>query len=157
MSTAKNFGKNTFCNYEKNVHKNISSLKLIFPPRDIHGNLPGGNGFCDLHLNQNTPENFFDVGDCCLEDLKCGHNFYNFSGQWSTPEYHCPENTCIKSNIFCIPEEIGDGICQDHNNGPFCDYDLGDCCLGPTNTTECCDCHCKYGSLYYNENYFSGK
>ena len=124
--------------------------KLIVSYRDHLG-----NGYCDL--NYNNEDNFFDVGDCCLEDLQCRLKFYNFTN--FVPRF-CPENTCIKSNLFCIPEELGDGICQDHNNGPFCDYDLGDCCLtggledldlvrgtfaieGPKNTTECCDCLCK--------------
>ena len=70
----------------------------------------------------------------------------------------CSENPCIKSDIFCIPEEKGDGICQDYNNAPFCDYDLGDCCKtfdqweeynlylenmhNTTRFSECCDCIC---------------
>ena len=111
-----------------------------------------GNGYCDL--NHNNAENFFDVGDCCLENLQCRLKFENFTN--FIPRF-CPENTCIQSNIFCILEELGDGICQDHNNGPFCDYDLGDCCLTevlddhvgtftmarPKINTECCDCFCK--------------
>ena len=39
---------------------------------------------------------------------------------------------------------MGDGICQDYNNGPLCDYDLGDCCLSLDKLIydECCDCIC---------------
>ena len=44
------------------------------------------------------------------------------------------------SNTFCITEELGDGICQDYNNGPFCDYDLGDCFAINSNLDECCNC-----------------
>ena len=55
----------------------------------------------------------------------------------------CPENPCIKSDNFCITEELGDGICQDYNNGPFCNYDMGDCCLVGRNVDHCCTCHCK--------------
>ena len=55
----------------------------------------------------------------------------------------CPETTCVKSNIYCIPNEVGDGICQDYNNGPYCDYDLGDCCLG-NKTESCCYCYCDF-------------
>ena len=126
----------------------MAKWKLIFSCRDNWG-----DGYCDL--NHNNAENFFDVGDCCLEDLQCRLKFFNFTN--FIPRF-CPENTCIKSNTFCILEELGDGICQDHNNGPFCDYDLGDCCLAgceggqwqtfclgsPKNTTECCDCLCKH-------------
>ena len=35
---------------------------------------------------------------------------------------------------------MGDGICQDHNNGPLCDYDHGDCCLSTKWTEETCNC-----------------
>ena len=42
--------------------------------------------------------------------------------------------------------KIGDGICQDHNNGPFCEYDGGDCCVTSINADvdelfqNCCIC-----------------
>ena len=67
---------------------------------------------------------------------------FSYSGIISI-EQPCPENPCIKSNNFCIPEELGDGICQDHNNGPYCNYDMGDCCLVGRNVEECCNCNCK--------------
>ena len=119
----------------------MAKWKLIFSCRDNWG-----DGYCDL--NHNNAENFFDVGDCCLEDLQCRLKFFNFTN--FIPRF-CPENTCIKSNLFCIPEELGDGICQDHNNGPFFDFDLGDCCLhlslgNPKNEQEqpdCCTCSCR--------------
>ena len=58
----------------------------------------------------------------------------------------CPENPCIKSNVHCIPHELGDGVCQDHNNGPFCDYDIGDCCLANRfEVSECWPCFCQNG------------
>ena len=58
-------------------------------------------------------------------------------------EKYCPTNPCIRSNIFCVEEELGNGICEDYNNGPYCDYDLGDCC-GPTTAEkdDCCICSC---------------
>ena len=62
----------------------------------------------------------------------------------------CAEDICIQSNIFCIKEEFGDGICQGHNNGPYCDHDLGDCCLGTESSqTNCtCNCRCHMEDLY---------
>ena len=112
-----------------------------------------GNEHCDL--NHNNPEHFFDHGDCCLENLSCRRMFSN-EGIMDSEFKFCPENyPCIKSNLFCISEEVGDGICQDHNNSPFCDYDLGDCCLSkiyPDEDTECNQCSCKHGVpdyLYY--------
>ena len=94
-----------------------------------------GDRICDLSLN--NKENYFDVGDCCLENPEC------MSFAYGANYVECPENSCIESNTFCILEELGDGICQDHNNGPFCQYDLGDCCLVPGNVTDCyCNCQC---------------
>ena len=102
-----------------------------------------GDGICDLNLN--NKENYFDVGDCCQENPNCMSFAYN------TKYVECPENSCIQSNIFCILEELGDGICQDHNNGPFCQYDLGDCCSVPGNFTDCCcNCDCKKVNFVYD-------
>ena len=104
-----------------------------------------GNGNCDL--SHNTEEYYFDLGDCCLdpENLECRLSFMN---QTSFKRVDCPtENPCIPSNIYCVPEELGDGKCQDYNNGPFCDFDLGDCCLhlsgGINMYQDCCQCECK--------------
>ena len=112
-----------------------------------------GNGRCDL--NQNNKDHYFDFGDCCLEDTTCRIKFFN---QTDFVDKFCPPNPCIKSNIFCVKEELGNGICEDYNNGPFCDYDLGDCCLSPPNhswTTQgeitnrdCCICSCLQSTLY---------
>ena len=118
-----------------------------------------GNGRCDL--NQNNKDHYFDFGDCCLEDTTCRIKFFN---QTDFVDKFCPPNPCIKSNIFCVKEELGNGICEDYNNGPFCDYDLGDCCLSQPNhswTTQgeitnrdCCICSCLQSTLY-NANPYS--
>ena len=63
-----------------------------------------GNGVCDLDLN--NVDKFFDAGDCCLDESNLN---------------------CKKSNVICNSNKIGDGKCQDYNNGPNCNYDLGDC------------------------------
>ena len=117
-----------------------------------------GNGRCDL--NQNNKDHYFDFGDCCLEDTTCRIKFFN---QTDFVDKFCPPNPCIKSNIFCVKEELGNGICEDYNNGPYCDYDLGDCCLSPPNhswTTpgeiskrDCCICSCKQNALYNANSY----
>ena len=102
-----------------------------------------GDKICDLSLN--NEENYFDVGDCCLENPKC--MLFAFDRNY----VECPENSCIQSNTFCVLEEIGDEICQDHNNGPFCQYDLGDCCLAPGNfTSYCCNCQYKKENFAYD-------
>ena len=107
-----------------------------------YGALNLGDGMCNV--NRNTEEYFFDIGDCCLDsssEYSCKHTY---SEETFALEYtNCPENLCIKSNNFCIPEELGDGICQDHNNGPYCEYDMGDCCLFSDKSVEfCCNCAC---------------
>ena len=104
-----------------------------------------GDSHCEL--THNTEEYFFDLGDCCLdpEILECRLNFMNMT---DFKIVDCPvESPCIRSNIYCVPEELGDGKCQDYNNGPFCDFDMGDCCLqftgGEKSYEDCCQCHCK--------------
>ena len=103
-----------------------------------------GDGSCDL--NQNNEDHFFDFGDCCLEDISCRVKFFNESDY---VDKYCPTNPCIRSNIFCVEEELGNGICEDYNNGPYCDYDLGDCC-GPTTAEkdDCCICSCHQDYTY---------
>ena len=106
-----------------------------------------GNGICDVGFN--TEEYFFDVGDCCLEDPTCMSS--SFTSTAADP--FCQENLCIESNIFCVKEELGDGICQGHNNGPHCDHDLGDCCLyTETSQTNCtCNCRCFLEDFYHGQ------
>ena len=37
---------------------------------------------------------------------------------------------------------ISDGICDDENNISGCEYDGGDCCLDPIDTSYCSVCAC---------------
>ena len=85
-----------------------------------------------------TEKYFFDAGDCCLEEVKCR----DCPDMFTCVDVDCPsEGLCIPSNIYCVPEELGDGKCQDYNNGKFCEYDLGDCCLTDESAYEtCCQC-----------------
>ena len=117
--------------------------------QDFHLNyMELGDTLCDLTYN--TKEYFFDIGDCCLEtefggDLVC----YDKSPDLQIAE--CPDKPCIESNHYCIEHELGDGICQDHNNGPFCDYDLGDCCFASADKDQCFHCACRHFSfLHYD-------
>ena len=45
---------------------------------------------------------------------------------------------------------MGDGKCHDNNNGPLCDYDLGDCCVRPGEliSDECCRCDCHSDAMF---------
>ena len=98
-----------------------------------------GDGTCDLDLN--SKEYFFDIGDCCQMDTICVENRFD--------QVTCPDHPCIESNQYCIEHELGDGICQDHNNGPYCDYDLGDCCSISSQAYEdCCTCKCSTFNLF---------
>ena len=114
-----------------------------------------GDGTCDL--NYNKEEYFFDIGDCCLdlndEDYDCALKHQNWGLMENVTqdlEYLPCRDDCIKSNNFCIPEELGDGICQDHNNGPYCEFDMGDCCLVVSDSFEdCCFCGCQQIQMYY--------
>ena len=109
-----------------------------------------GDGICDL-VNNNVA-NFFDHGDCCFEDQICQMQTIQISWRGvpkiETHEIDCPDNICVKSDNYCIEDQIGDGICQDHNNSPFCDYDQGDCCLPFRVLDFCCDCICRQLDCY---------
>ena len=117
-------------------------LKEGCTSNSLHYTYLTGDFECNLHVNQ--AKYFFDAGDCCLDEVSCRlQNDMSYSNP-SGIIIPCPEQSpCILSNIFCKPETLGDGICQDYNNSPFCDYDLGDCCIMAQNFTECCVCSCK--------------
>ena len=111
-----------------------------------------GDGNCDLGFN--NKEHFFDIGDCCKENPTCMSSTFVSTAS----DLFCPENVCIQSNIFCNEEELGDGICQGHNNGPLCEYDLGDCCLRlVTESQTNCTCNCKcFLEKYYQIPWYIG-
>ena len=128
----------------------------FFVHSPVNSEVKLGNGICDL--DKNNMEHFFDVGDCCLEDLTCQLEWVGLDRIGPMryfEEIVCPKNTCVKSNNFCIQEELGNGICEDHNNGPYCDYDLGDCCLSLEHSDQtmtqsnCCQCSCKLQQTDY--------
>ena len=107
-----------------------------------------GDAICDLSYN--TAEYFFDIGDCCQDDIfACTEQTFLYTVLDSMSE-ECPHDSCIESNNYCIADELGDGICQDHNNGPHCDYDLGDCCASDEQEQCCyCACHSYQHSFYF--------
>ena len=121
-----------------------------------------GDGNCDEDFN--NYEQFFDAGDCCLPNPTVfyeGEKFdsaYGFSNPWfSNPPRPCLENECIciPNNLVCNATQLGDGKCQDYNNGPLCDYDLGDCCLRwmpDFDIDECCNCLCHLGYDHFLTN-----
>ena len=158
MENDRTICENCFCFVPEDSKASIKEKHLERCPLYHQHHL--GDGSCDL--NQNNEDHFFDFGDCCLEDISCRVKFFNDSDY---VDKYCPSNPCIKSNIFCVEEELGNGICEDYNNGPYCDYDLGDCCLMPPNTTtekhiskdDCCMCSCiqtynnpiDWGNMYF--------
>ena len=103
-----------------------------------------GDGKCQLQLN--NVENFFDAGDCCLENPECQtvEEVKNWQGgpRWNRTDMYCPQNICIRTDSYCIEALMGDGICDDINNSNLCDFDGGDCC-GPKKIKDfCCICAC---------------
>ena len=116
-----------------------------------------GDGKCQIQLN--NIENLFDAGDCCLDSLECQLIFEGL-GQWGQPTFDivdivCPEKVCIKSDVYCIEEFKGDGICDDFNNSHLCEFDLRDCC-GPNRyldgaLDDCCICKCLPAIFYIPE------
>jgi len=95
-----------------------------------------GDGFCDDANNNCGCE--YDEGDCC--------------GPTVSKKY-CKACKCIdpgfkvKHYTGCGKDAYkGDGVCDDHNNNPGCEYDGGDCCaksLGSAvKTTYCHKCEC---------------
>ena len=106
--------------------------------KDLNAFMELGDGKCHLEYNQETYD--FDLGDCCIQDVKCfvpAIDFYIGHGQ---DEIDCPQQLCIQSNTFCIQDEIGDGVCQSYNNVELCNYDAGDCCLNEGEGTICTEC-----------------
>lgn len=104
-----------------------------------------GDGTCQLQMN--NLENFFDVGDCCLNYTQC-ENIIKAPNLWGATvpnsfDADCPKDVCIRSDMYCIPDLMGDGVCHDNNNSELCDFDLGDCCKPNPITDSCCNCDCK--------------
>ena len=98
-----------------------------------------GNGNCDRLLN--NQEYAFDAGDCCNDQSSIGDEWF----------------VCVKSDMYCIEDQIGDGICQDVNNTPWCYHDLGDCCIHNRDKTKdlCCECICGEDAIYASMGLFS--
>ena len=120
-----------------------------------------GDGKCQMNLN--NIQYFFDAGDCCLDSPDCQMLVEgNDECLWGTGyakrvkaiDIVCPEKVCIKSDVYCIEEFMGDGICDDFNNSNLCEFDLGDCC-GPNKLDgaldTCCICEC-LPSIFYTPN-----
>ena len=130
----------------------------------INGDLSAalhGDGNCDKDFN--IYEEFFDAGDCCLPNPKIHYDgdYISVTGVllpiFVNPPRPCQENecVCIPNNLVCNATQLGDGKCQDYNNGPLCDYDLGDCCLRffPSGIDECCICKCHLGDAHFCPEY----
>ena len=109
------------------MEKYCSTPSSEYGLMDTYAFLRLGDGKCHLAYNHESYD--FDLGDCCIQDVKCfvpSIDFHIGNGQ---DEVDCPPQLCIQSNTFCIQDEIGDGVCQSYNNVELCNYDAGDCCL----------------------------
>ena len=108
-----------------------------------------GDGHCNPDLNK--LEFYFDAGDCCKENVT---REVIFHGHFIPRPCSEPDCICLPSYgyAYCIEDKLGDGICQDYNNAPQCDYDHGDCCLPRLPNFEdekCCLCECKNCNQYW--------
>ena len=134
-----------FC-YSSRYMINDTFLHDCTSQSQIHWYL--GDGICQIQLN--NIENLFDAGDCCLDSPECQLITMGLT-PWDvvrvdTTDIECPEHVCIKSDVSCIEEFKGDGICDDFNNSHLCEFDLRDCC-GPYQYLNgaldtCCKCQC---------------
>ena len=49
----------------------------------------------------------------------------------------------VDFDMYCFYKQfVGDGVCDDPNNNPYCFFDGGDCCLADSDTSFCKDCFC---------------
>ena len=49
----------------------------------------------------------------------------------------------VDFDLYCFHKRfVGDGVCDDPNNNPYCFFDGGDCCLADSDTSFCKDCFC---------------
>ena len=49
----------------------------------------------------------------------------------------------VDFDFYCFHKRfVGDGVCDDPNNNPYCFFDGGDCCLADSDTSFCKDCFC---------------
>ena len=99
------------------------------------GNCPDpkliNDNFCQDNIN--TPECFWDGGDCCNNDYP----------DWDA---FCNDCTCKDPKYdWCFNKTLmNDKFCHDGNNVPECDWDGGDCCdneqIGWNDQCEDCEC-----------------
>ena len=82
-----------------------------------------GDGNCqeDALFNENC---LFDGGDCDPEP----------DDAWSPTPDSCG---------FPMRDTLGDGVCDDKANEPWCYYDLGDCCKKDSIFDFCQECRCQ--------------
>ena len=105
-----------------------------------------GDGHCNPDLNK--LEFYFDAGDCCVENVTRKVMIQDKFIARPCSELDC---ICLPSYgyAYCIEDQLGDGICQDYNNSPQCDYDHGDCCTPNDVLEKCCICQCKHLNQFF--------
>ncbi|CAG9309868.1 unnamed protein product [Blepharisma stoltei] len=91
-----------------------------------------GNGVCDQSCN--PPYCGFDLGDCgyCWNGCKLYLGYeYMLGGTCdevcNVIDYYIDMGACKGCSTNCTSDMLGNGICDPEYNGPFCNYDFGDC------------------------------
>merc|ERR1712159_22083 len=95
-----------------------------------------GDKFCDD--DNNNCACGWDGGDCCGKNGNMHQYKYSFQGKCLDPDFVAPKCPIAKFK--------GDGVCDDDNNIPDCEFDGGDCCNKPNGKKEqfkfCKKCAC---------------
>lgn len=121
-----------FCYNDSSRHPSVVQNSTCHSP-DYQG-----DGYCDDANNVLACD--YDLGDCC------GGNIM-----------YCTECLCHNAtssgnsteSTTCLETLKGDDYCDDSNNILECDYDYGDCCLSPVQTTYCETCLCHETGLVH--------
>ena len=92
-----------------------------------------GNGICDTEGYSEACD-FVEYKDCESKSLL-----------WNTYMKFIILNLVMYFNLECVPDWIGDTICDEFNNHEPCHFDANDCCgdLGPHQFSTCFECVCK--------------
>ena len=80
-----------------------------------------GNAICDDVCN--TPEQGYDLGDCCEATCQDPPGAPGLCGLW--PPYDCLDPAGLLE--ACALEVLGDGVCDAQNDSALCAFDGGDC------------------------------
>ena len=74
-----------------------------------------------------------------LQTLEAQASTYNFLSKFGRVKPHITVTEECNEDLKSL---VGDKICHDEANNELCQFDGGDCCLGPVDCTACKRCVC---------------